>query len=276
MDKSPEELASEKLAAELHAAEHAEKMRLTEEQVNGIRKEIEEECPLIGDDQPLEFLQVEYAGNEPFLMKIQEMGKRYTHYRKTRRDGSCFYRAFLYRVFELIITHDDKKLRDQLLEKVKGCASFLKQAGFEGVVFSDVQDLFVEKLQSLKPDMKTQELVEMFRTPDISNYLVLMLRFLTSSQLRNNAVLYETFIDNGMPIEMFCQTEVEPIDKEADQIQIMALLTYLDVAIRIVYLDGNLTSIQPTSMTIPEDAKGPIGIVLLYRPGHYDILYGEH
>jgi|JI61114BRNA_FD_contig_21_2363326_length_774_multi_5_in_0_out_0_1 ubiquitin thioesterase protein OTUB1 len=53
----------------------------------------------------------------------------------------------------------------------------------------------------------------------------------------------------------------------------MALLTYLDVPIRIVYLDGNLSSIHPTSMTIPEDAKGPVGIVLLYRPGHYDILY---
>jgi ubiquitin thioesterase protein OTUB1 len=75
--------------------------------------------------------------------------------------------------------------------------------------------------------MKVTELVEMFRNPDISNYLVLMLRFLTSAQLRNNAPLYETFIDNGQPIEFFCQTEVEPIDKEADQIQIMALLAYL-------------------------------------------------
>lgn len=39
---------------------------------------------------------------------------------------------------------------------------------------------------------------------------------------------------------MFCQLEVEPIDKEADQIQIMALLNYLDVAIKIVYLDSNM------------------------------------
>jgi hypothetical protein len=77
----------------------------------------------------------------------------------------------------------------------------------------DVQDLFLAKLQELKPEMKVTELVDMFRNPDISNYLVLMLRFLTSSQLRNNAILYETFIDNGMPIDMFCQTEVEPIDK---------------------------------------------------------------
>ena len=67
----------------------------------------------------------------------------------------------------------------------------------------------------------------MFRDPEESNYLVLLLRFLTSGELRNNAILYETFIDNELPIETFCQLEVEPIDKEADQIQIMALLNYL-------------------------------------------------
>lgn len=83
------------------------------------------------------------------------MAKKYSHYRKTRRDGSCFYRAFLYRAFEIIVQYDDKKLKERLLGKVKGCADFLKQAGFEGLVFADVQDLFVEKLQQLKPDMKT-------------------------------------------------------------------------------------------------------------------------
>lgn len=40
----------------------------------------------------------------------------------------------------------------------------------------------------------------MFRNPEISNYLVLMLRFLTSSQLKNNAFLYETFLDGGLPM----------------------------------------------------------------------------
>jgi hypothetical protein len=42
---------------------HAETMKLIEEQVNGIRKEIEEESPLIGDNQPLDLLQIEYTGN---------------------------------------------------------------------------------------------------------------------------------------------------------------------------------------------------------------------
>lgn len=44
------------------------------------------------------------------------------------------------------------------------------------------------------------------------------LRFLVSGYLRTNAILYEHFLEGGMTIEHFCQTEVEPIDKDADQV----------------------------------------------------------
>ncbi len=75
-------------------------------------------------------------------------------------------------------------------------------------------------------------------------------------------------------MEFFCQTEVEQIDKEADQIQIMALLNYLGVGIKIIYLDGNVKSKEAYTVVLPENTK-PEDIVgtLLYRPGHYDILY---
>ena len=44
------------------------------------------------------------------------------------------------------------------------------------------------------------DIVGMFCDPSISNYLVLMMRFLTSGELKNNPTLYETFIENGIPI----------------------------------------------------------------------------
>lgn len=72
---------------------------------------------------------------------------------------------------------------------------------------------------------------------------------------------------------MFCQLEVEPIDKEADQIQIMALLNYLEVGIKIVYLDAS-NSQDPYNCILPESfSEDQIISELLYRPGHYDILY---
>jgi len=52
-----------------------------------------------------------------------------------------------------------------------------------------------------------------------SNYLVLYMRFLTSGYIKTNAFLYENFIDQGLSVAEFCQFEVEPIDKECDQVQ---------------------------------------------------------
>lgn len=42
-----------------------------------------------------------------------------------------------------------------------------------------------------------------------------------------NAVLFENYIDNGMSIEKFCACEVDPIDKEADQVMTLYLFISL-------------------------------------------------
>lgn len=57
----------------------------------------------------------------------------------------------------------------------------------------------------------------------------------------------------------------------------MALLNYLQVAIKIVYIDSNVKSKEAYNVILP-DGKGEADIkaVLMYRPGHYDILYKWH
>ena len=58
------------------------------------------------------------------------------------------------------------------------------------------------------------------------------------------------------------------------KIQIIALLNYLNIPVKIIYLDNNTSKLEPQVMIIPEDRKeSEIFITLLYRPGHYDILY---
>jgi hypothetical protein len=53
----------------------------------------------------------------------------------------------------------------------------------------------------------------------------------------------------------------------------MALLNYLEIGIKIVYLDSNLNK-EPYKVILPESFKeDEIVGELLYRPGHYDILY---
>ena len=60
--------------------------------------------------------------------------------------------------------------------------------------------------------------MELFNDKERSDSLVMYLRFLTSAYIKTNAVLYETFLEEGTNIERFCQTEVEPIDRDGDQV----------------------------------------------------------
>lgn len=58
--------------------------------------------------------------------------------------------------------------------------------------------------------------------------------------------------------------------KESDHIHIIALTAAIGVPVRVVYLDrgqgGNVTSHD-----FPEGSQPKL--FLIYRPGHYDILY---
>ena len=52
----------------------------------------------------------------------------------------------------------------------------------------------------------------------MSDSLIMYMRLMTSGYLRNNAILFEAFLNDGMTMEHFCQTEVEPIDRDSDQV----------------------------------------------------------
>ena len=65
--------------------------------------------------------------------------------------------------------------------------------------------------------------------------------------------------------------EVEPMGKESDHIHIIALTSALGVPVSVVYMDRGGDTSQCITHNFPEDSV-PI-ITLLYRPGHYDILY---
>ena len=60
--------------------------------------------------------------------------------------------------------------------------------------------------------------------------------------------------------------------KESDHIHISALTAALDVRVSVVYMDrggGDQLSIHD----FHQDSPSPHRLSLLYRPGHYDILY---
>ena len=64
--------------------------------------------------------------------------------------------------------------------------------------------------------------------------------------------------------------EVEPMYNESDHIHITALTAALGVSVRVVYMDRGEGG-QVNHHDFPEGT--PPRLHVLYRPGHYDILY---
>lgn len=68
------------------------------------------------------------------------------------------------------------------------------------------------------------------------------LRLMTSAYIRTHPETFSDFLlspTTFLPLtpEEFCRQEVEPVGKEADHAQIMALAETLQIGIRVAYLD---------------------------------------
>mmetsp|Transcript_22689 Transcript_22689/g.40838 ORF Transcript_22689/g.40838 Transcript_22689/m.40838 type:complete len:105 (+) Transcript_22689:473-787(+) len=98
-------------------------------------------------------------------------------------------------------------------------------------------------------------------------------RFLTSAYLRSNSERFEGFQDGYGSLIEFIRAEVDPMNRESDNLQVMGLTEALGVRVVIEYLDASASE-TCTQMAFPLEYTGPaFEVRLLYRPGHYDVLY---
>jgi ubiquitin thioesterase protein OTUB1 len=83
-------------------------------------------------------------------------------------------------------------------------------------------------------------LYEMFQEGGKANYVTWYMRALTAGYLKRDPERFLPFVEGGcyVDIDSYCKAEVEPMDKECEHLQIIALTEYLQVSIQIAYLDG--------------------------------------
>ncbi|KAK2183866.1 hypothetical protein NP493_293g00009, partial [Ridgeia piscesae] len=146
----------------------------------------------------------------------------------------------------------------------------LVSLGFPSFTIEDFHDTFMEVLDKIQNRCSREELVTIFNDQGYSDYLVVYLRLLVSGHLQKEADFFECFVEGGRTVKEFCGQEVEPMGKESDHIHITALTAATGVPVRIEYLSrGEGEPINHHDF--PEGSTPKIH--LLYKPGHYDILY---
>lgn len=114
------------------------------------------------------------------------------------------------------------------------------------------------------------ELLKLFNDQGYSDYVVVYLRLITSGHLQEGSDFYQHFIDGNCTMEEFCHQDVEPMYKESDHIHIIAICTALNVGVRVEYMDRGDGG-HVIAHDFPDNSNPKV--YLLYRPGHYDILY---
>lgn len=258
--------------------------RLYDQQQATIKKEIEEE-PLIGPSINLSIIIEEYMHNQNFLTKICDLfdNRNKTGLRKIRKDGSCFYRGFIFRLAEILNADKSLFAKFHLFEKIGKAAPMMVEAGFQTLVFESFEGVFRDFMTGIQQGLvRKEDLHTAFDDKQMFDYYVMYLRFVISAYIRTHKELFEMYFETPEELLQFCQREVEPIDSEADQIQIVAMFNYFEIPIRIFYLDNSNVD-KATCLSLPEledntddvvavtDAEYPIQ--LLYKPGHYDIIY---
>ncbi|KAL0952742.1 hypothetical protein HGRIS_006973 [Hohenbuehelia grisea] len=243
--------------------------------------------PLIDEVSPMTALREEYEnGSQSFVQQIDWlMEKGYKAVRRTKGDGDCFYRSVAFAYVDRIIHSADVPLAAaSAASTIQSTLSMLDMAGFQKLVFEDFYDVLVSLIEStVQPDAEGRTvddnvLLEQFQMPEVSNSIVVFLRLLTSAQIRTDPESYEAFLfhpelgEQLAPRE-FCESLVEAVGKEADHVQIMALSRALHLDIDIAYLDGRNADGKVDFVDFRNSGdKDAQPLILLYRPGHYDIL----
>ncbi|KAL8619710.1 hypothetical protein ACOMHN_025796 [Nucella lapillus] len=237
-----------------------------------IEKEIAEHQQLIGPCQPVEDLIEEYANEDQvYRQKLIDLRKRYSHIRKVRGDGNCFFRGFGFAYLETLMK--DKEEHERFLKKVEKTQEELLALGFQKFTLEDFYDTFVEIADHpSKDNANVEDLLHLFNDQGLSDYFVVYLRLIVSGHLQMEADFYSNFIEGGRTPKEFCSQEVEPMGKESDHIHIMSLASALNTGILVEYMDRGGQSCN--QVIVPEGAEPCV--CLLYRPGHYDILYTKN
>ena len=242
---------------------------------NEIRKEIEQ-TPLISEKLAIQVLLDDYKSNEEYSNSVKIITEKYKYIRKVRRDGNCFYRSFLYRLFEHICMKNNNSLYNHILKKIEEIKEISKKVGYEWFLIEDFYNVFYGEFCSCFNCISTNEvcvrdyLDNLFMDKEKGNYLIYFIRFCIASYLKENKALYDVYVEGNY--EDWINREVEAIDHEADQIQIMACVNYFDIGVKIEYLNPHKNEV----VKFPEDKKDEdLFITVLFTPGHYDILYTD-
>ncbi|KAL6713587.1 hypothetical protein ACLMJK_009052 [Lecanora helva] len=245
--------------------------------------------PLIGSQQSTSALTDEYAQADPvYVHKTRALPAKFSHYRTLRGDGNCGWRvigALAFGYFETLLRLGDAaKIRVEAA-RLRSCNTMLLATGFSEDAFDLFVDETVDLLEKTAASLPNHDggasLLTAFNDAGRSSAITYHFRLLTSAWMKTYPDIYAGFL-TGVDVNTYCHQNIEPFTVELDHLGLQCLATAVineaGIAIEVLYLDRSEGE-EVNSIHFPVlDGQGKVvqgapTIRLLYRPGHYDLLY---
>ncbi|XP_072966800.1 uncharacterized protein [Typha angustifolia] len=231
---------------------------LNESAGKGIRKRLvlprsspfakEDMRPTIGNKEPLSELAAEYSSDNYIIQeKIKLLEEKYSSFRRTRRDGNCFFRSFLFSYLEHIVEMQDEDEVDRIIDHLE---LYKLDCEENEKLFISLFEDFRSFLREIPEGKFTniifthEELLDRSLDELESSAFLSFLRLVTSLEICKREDFYKPFLGAMKQQSMieYCQEEVFPMGIEVDNVHIIALSNALRVPIRLENLDTSLLS----------------------------------
>ncbi|GLI76831.1 hypothetical protein PoHVEF18_005109 [Penicillium ochrochloron] len=247
-----------------------------------LSNEFEPDVPglLVSPKQSSHNIALEYANADPtFATKTSALAVTHPMTRVMKGDGNCGWRAVAFGYFETLFSLRDILRVEQELARIKSLTYTLDRVGYAEHLYEmfidATEEVFVQTSEAIRNgDQDETFLVNAFNNEYQSNSILMHFRLLTSAWMKLNPVRYQAFL--SAPLEQYCASEIDTVRTEIDEVGLQALVDGViqgaGFGVEILYLDrseGDVVTPHQVSPTCPSDAT----IRLLYRPGHYDIIY---
>lgn len=239
---------------------------------------------LVGQRQSTRAIIAEYAQADPiFVHKTAALPRKYSHYRTLRGDGNCGWRALAFGYFEALIRTGDSARVQAEAVRLKSMNNLLSVLRQDAEIYEDFVQETLDLLERTRVDMNEdhgRNLLASFNDDGISAAVITHFRLITSAWMKTNAGLYVPFMLNET-IDQYCSTKIDPYAVEIEHLGIQALFDAVikpaGIAMEVLYLDRSAGEEVNTISWSVDDHSGHYlsipTIRLLYRPGHYDLLY---
>lgn len=171
-----------------------------------------ESQPYVSEKVPIEVLEAQFEEHQ-FYCAFEVLKSGFSQVRKIRGDGNCFYRAFLFQLFEYFICGglEAQPYYYEFVRKVEASkADLVNNLGYDASAIEDFYSTFLAETKTLaqiSPAKCQQHLFSLLCNDKEAVYMLMYLRYLTAAHLKKNEIEFAGFV--GGDVYAFCDREVE-------------------------------------------------------------------